>query len=58
MYYSIYVEKHEFETILTSNDVMNIQDTKTVSDDTVHKGTSKLHKTDGKSTHFVVDVSP
>ena len=29
-----------------------------VPDDTVHKGTSKSHKTDGKSNHFVVHVSP
>ena len=27
-----------------------------VPDDTVHKGTSKNHKTDGKSTNFVVNI--
>ena len=26
--------------------------TRMVPDDTVHKGTSKHHKTDGKGTHF------
>ena len=29
-----------------------------VPDDTEHKGTSKRHKTDKKSTHFAVHVSP
>ena len=29
-----------------------------VPDDTVHKGTSKRHKMDEKSTHFEVNVPP
>ena len=50
--YSIYIK-----TIVYIKQTFNVSYIM-VPDDTVNKGTSRRHKTDGKSTHFAVHFSP
>ena len=54
----VYVSGVCFQWILIRRHKYGDGNVRLVPDENVHKGTSKRHKTDGKSTHSAVHVSP